>query len=213
MCVRTKCIELRYGEKMNKDRIRFKQNDYHLDSINELANINWCIEKYGCGPTSIANVLVNLGFNIDPIYVAKKILFDEKGRFDSTYLRKRGINNEGLPYCLDRLIKEDNYNIEYKIVKINFDNPNEQKNMIIELFKQGYMAIIHVGPSEKSSLTFSKNGHYLVISDVDENNEFYVINSNNIGDSQIEKSFEYEDIIKNIYGRKDSFNFLFIRKL
>ena len=75
------------------------------------------------------------------------------------------------------------------------------------------MAVIHVGPSENSPLTFSKNGHYLVISDIDENNKFYVINSNKIGDEQIGKSFEYEDIIKNIYGRKDSFNFLFVRKL
>lgn len=57
---------------MNKDRIRFKQYDYHLSEINNLEKRDWCIEKYGCGPTSIANVLANLGFDIDPIYVAKK---------------------------------------------------------------------------------------------------------------------------------------------
>ena len=67
---------------MNKDRIRFKQNDYHLGEIDKLDNINWCIEKYGCGPTSIANILVNLGFVIDPIYTTKKILFDKEGNFD-----------------------------------------------------------------------------------------------------------------------------------
>ena len=197
---------------MNKDRIRFKQNDYHLGEIDKLDNINWCIEKYGCGPTSIANILVNLGFVIDPIYTTKKILFDKEGNFDVTYLRNRGINEKGILYCLDRLIEEDNYNIMYEVVKINFDNPNEQKNKIINLLKQGYMAIIHVGPSERSPLTFSKNGHYLVISDIDKNNKFYVINSNKIGDGQIGKAFEYDDIIKNIYGRKDSFNFLFIGK-
>lgn len=198
---------------MNKDRIRFKQYDYHLDDIDKLVNNGWCIEKYGCGPTSIANVLANLGFNIDPVYITKKILFNKDGKFDNTHLRSRGINNKGLLYCLERLIKEDGCNIEYKIVKINFDNPDEQKNDIIQLLKQEYMAIIHVGPSENSPLTFSKNGHYLVISDIDENNKFYVINSNKIGDNQIGKAFEYEDIIKNIYGRKDSFNFLFIRKI
>lgn len=57
---------------MNKDRIRFRQKDYHLSEIDNFENINWCIEKYGCGPTSIANILVNLGFDIDPIYITKK---------------------------------------------------------------------------------------------------------------------------------------------
>lgn len=198
---------------MKKDRIRFRQNDYHLSEIDKFENINWCIEKYGCGPTSIANILVNLGFDIDPIYATKKILCDKNGTIDGTYLRNKGINEKGLLYCLDRLIKEDIYNITYEIIKINFNNPDEQKTKIINLLKQGYMAIIHVGPYEKSPLTFSKNEHYLVISDIDENNKFYVINSNEIGDRQIGKAFEYDEIIKNIYGRKDSFNFLFIGKI
>ena len=75
------------------------------------------------------------------------------------------------------------------------------------------MAIIHVGPSKISPLTFSKNGHYLVISDIDENNNFYVINSNKIGDDQLGVTFDYDTIIKNMLGRKDSFNFLFIKNL
>lgn len=58
-------------------------------------------------PTSIANVLVNLGFQINPVHIAKKIFFDKNNHFDSTYIRKKGINNQGLIYCLDRLIKED----------------------------------------------------------------------------------------------------------
>lgn len=41
----------------------------------------------------------------------------------------------------------------------------------------------------------------------------YVINSNEIGDKQIGIAFDYDTIIKNMYGRKDSFNFLFIRKI
>lgn len=197
---------------MNKYRIRFRQSDYHLSEIENLEKRNWSIEKYGCGPTSIANILVNLGFDIDPIYVAKKILLDKDGNFDDTYLRNKGINEKGLLYCLDRLIKEDNYNITCEIVKINFDNPIEQKDKIMQLFKQGNMAIIHVGPSEKSPLTFSKNGHYLVISDIDDNDNFYVINSNKIGDEQVGKPFRYDEIIKNMYGRNNSFNFLFVKK-
>lgn len=103
-------------------------------------------------------------------------------------------------------------NISYEIVKIDFSNPNNQKNKIIGFLKDGNMAIIHVGPSEYSPLTFSKNGHYLVVSDIDENDDFYVINSNEIGDNQLGVPFDYETIIKNMLGRKDSFNFLFIKK-
>ena len=104
-------------------------------------------------------------------------------------------------------------NISYDIVKIDFSNPNNQKQKVIDLMKQGNMAIIHVGPSEVSPLTFSKNGHYLVISDIDSDNNFYVINSNEIGDNQLGVPFDYDTIIKNMTGRKDSFNFLFIKKL
>ncbi len=198
---------------MNKDRIRYQQRDFHLKEIDEFIDIEWSLEKYGCGPTSIANILVNFGFDINPIYIAKKILFDKNGSFDRTYLRNRGINDKGLIYCLDRLINEDKIKIDYKIVHIDFDNPNNQKEEVIEMLKSGYMAIIHVGPSEISPLSFSEHGHYLVISDIDENNNFYVINSNKIGDEQLGIPFDYDTIVKNMYGRKDSFNFCFIKKL
>ena len=198
---------------MNTKRFRYRQRDFHLKEIDNLTNINWNLEKYGCGPTSIANVLKNYGFDVNPIDMAKKILFDSDGNFDTTYLRNKGINDKGLIYCLERLIKEDKFNISYDIVKIDFSNPNNQKQKVIDLMKQGNMAIIHVGPSEMSPLTFSKNGHYLVISDIDSDNNFYVINSNEIGDTQLGVPFDYDTIIKNITGRKDSFNFLFIKKL
>lgn len=198
---------------MNTNRIRYKQRDFHLYEIDEFTDLNWSLERFGCGPTSIANILVNYGYDVTPVDIAKKILFNRKGQFDATFLRNRGINDKGLIYCLDRLIKEDKINIDYEIVKIDFSNPNSKKEKIIDLVKKGNMAIIHVGPSEVSPLTFSKNGHYLVISDIDENNNFYVINSNKIGDKQSEIPFEYDTIIKNMVGRKDSFNFLFIKKI
>ena len=123
-------------------------------------------------------------------------------------------NSDIIPITVsERLIKEDRLNISYDIVKIDFSNPNNQKRKVIDLMKQGNMAIIHVGPSEISPLTFSKNGHYLVISDIDSDNNFYVINSNEIGDNQLGVPFDYDTIIKNMTGRKDSFNFLFIKKL
>ena len=198
---------------MNTNRIRYKQRDFHLKEIDNLTDIDWSLEKYGCGPTSVANVLKNYGFDVNPIDMANKILFDSDGNFDTTYLRNKGINDKGLIYCLERLIKEDKFNITYNIIKIDFSNPNNQKQKVIDLMKQGNMAIIHVGPSEISPLTFSKNGHYLVISDIDSDNNFYVINSNEIGDNQLGVPFDYETIIKNMTGRKESFNFLFIKKL
>lgn len=36
------------------------------------------------------------GFHVTPIDIARKILFDKKGNFDDTYLRKKGINEKGL---------------------------------------------------------------------------------------------------------------------
>lgn len=196
---------------MNTNRIRYKQRDFHLDEIDKFTDLDWSLERFGCGPTSIANILANYGYDVTPVNMAKKILFDEQGKFDEKFLRNRGINDKCLIYCLDRLIQEDKMNIDYEIVKIDFSNPNNQKEKIIDLVKKGNMAIIHVGPSEISPLTFSKNGHYLVISDIDENNNFYVINSNKIGDTQLGVPFEYDTIIKNMTGRKDSFNFLFIK--
>lgn len=112
---------------MNLKRVRYKQRDFSLDDIDELKQINWNLEKYGCGPTSIANVLVNLEFKINPIDTAKKILYDRNGNFDNTYLRNKGINSNGIIYCLERLIKENKINISYKIVKIDFSRPNDKK--------------------------------------------------------------------------------------
>ena len=38
------------------------------------------------------------------------------------------------------------------------------------------------------------------------------VNSNTIGDKQLGVPFDYDIIVKNMKGRKDSFNFLFIKK-
>lgn len=148
--------------------------------------------------------------------MVKKIIVDKNGNFDSTYLKSKGIRHEGLIYCLNRLIKEDKINIEYEMVKIDFNNPEKQKQKIINNIKDGNMAIIHVGPKdgyEKYEGIFSSYGHYLVVSDVDEKNNFYVINPNEIGDGQIGVPFSYDCLIREIYGRKESFNFLFIKRV
>lgn len=157
---------------MNKNRIRYRQLDYTIDEFRaELGD--WDIPHRGCGPTSIAIILSNYGIKKDPVELVKKIIVNKDGCLDYTYLKPTGIRHEGLLYCLDRLINEDKINIEYEIVKINFNNPEEQKQQIISNLKNGDMAIIHVGPKngyENYQGTFSLYGHYLVVSDVDEKN-------------------------------------------
>jgi len=73
------------------------------------------------------------GFHVTPIDIARKILFDKKGNFDDTYLRKKGINEKGLLYCLERLINEDKCPITYEIVKIDFSHPINQKKISCRL--------------------------------------------------------------------------------
>lgn len=199
---------------VNQSKIRYRQLDYIMDEYKEELE-EWDIPHMGCGPTSIAIILTNYGIKKTPIEIVKKIIVNKEGKFDNTYLKSRGINHEGLIYCLNRLINEEKLNIEYEIVKINFDNPAEQKQKIINNIKNGSMAIIHVGPKEgyhNFKGTFSKNGHYLVVSDVDRDNNFYVINPNKIGDNQIGVPFTYDILVREIYGREESFNFLFIKK-
>ncbi len=98
---------------MNTKRVRYKQYDFHLDELDNL-NLDWSLEKYGCGPTSLANILVNYGFNVTPIDIARKILFDKNGNFNDTYLKNNGINEKGLIYCIERLIEEDKLSITMK---------------------------------------------------------------------------------------------------
>lgn len=193
---------------MNKNRIRFRQLDYELNEFkNDIGD--WSIPKRGCGPTSVAIVLANYGYNVTPIDIAKIILTNDKGIFTNRFISIGGICNDGVLYALDKM------KMQYEIIKIDFNNPISQKSKIISNLKKGNMAIIQVGP-EKGDVnfqgTFSKNGHYLVVSDIDENENLYVINPNAIGDNQIGIPFTYEDIVREMYGRRDKINFLFINK-
>ena len=57
---------------MNNNKIRYKQRDFHLQEIDKFTDLDWSLENYGCGPTSIANILRNYGFKVNPIDIAKK---------------------------------------------------------------------------------------------------------------------------------------------
>lgn len=187
-----------YGRRFT---IRFKQYEY----TEPIDNSNWIIKNNGCGPTSLATILASFGYDVDPILISKKMLFNEHGFLSNGYFE--GINGVSIIYCLNKLIDE-NMNIEYKIVKINYDDPKVMKQTIIDMINDGFMAMIGVGPHPN---VFAKDGHYIVLTSVNKkNNEFYVSNSWYEGDNQIDITFSYEQIVKDIY--RDNFDFLMIRK-
>ena len=188
----------KYGRRLTK---RFKQYEY----TESLENTNWIIKNNGCGPTSLATILASLGYDEDPISISKKMLFNEYGFLSEGYFE--GINGVSIIYCLNKLI-EEKMNIEYKIIKINYNRPELMKQTVIDMIKEGYMAIIGVGPHPNM---FAQEGHYIVITSLNkDNNEFYVSNSWYDGDVQIDVTFSYEQIVKDIY--RDNFDFLMIRK-
>lgn len=182
--------------------VRFKQHEYN----NEIEQTNWKISKNGCGPTAIATVLASLGYKETPISISKIMLFNEFGFLSDGYYN--GINGISMIYCLNKLINKFNLNIEYEIVKINYKNPENMKEKIIKMIKDGYMAIVNVGPHPN---IFAQEGHYIVLTSLNKNNnEFYISNSYSEGDNQIDITFSYEQIVKDIY--KDNFDFLMIKK-
>lgn len=182
--------------------VRFKQYEY-TDPIEQT---EWLISEHGCGPTAIATILASFGYNETPITVAQKMLFNEFGFLSNGYYD--GVNGVSMIYCLNELINHYNFKIEYEIVKINYDNPEHMKDKVLSMIKDGYMAIVNVGPNENA---FSKVGHYIVITSLNRsNNEFYISNPYIEGDTQTDITFSYEQIVKDIY--KDTFDFLMIRK-
>ena len=188
----------KYGRRLT---MRFKQYEY----TEPIESTNWVINKNGCGPTSLATILASLGYNEDPISISKKMLFNEYGFLSDSYFE--GINGVSIIYCLNKLI-EEKMDIEYKIMKINYDHPEFMKQTIIDMIKNGYMAMIGVGPQPN---IFAQEGHYIVITSLNkENNEFYISNSYHEGDNQIDITFSYEKIVKEIY--RDNFDLLMIRK-
>ena len=188
----------RYGRRLT---IRFKQYEY----TEPIESTGWIIKKNGCGPTSIAIILASLGYDVDPIKIAKKMLFNEYGFLSNGYFE--GINGVSIIYCLNKLI-EEKMDIEYKIIKINYDSPELMKRKVMDMIKDGYMAMCGVGPHPN---IFASEGHYIVITSLNkENNEFYVANSWYDGDNQADMTFSYEQIAKDLY--RDNFDFLMIRK-
>ena len=187
---------------------QYVQDDYPLN-FGEFPE-TWRCETHGCGYTSLANCLYNLGFDVDPIATAKMIFLDKDGNFDATYLVGNGTRYEGIIYALDRYINEMKFPIEYYRMIVNFDHPEDQRKELEDNLKNGYLAIIQIGPEDIPGQ--APRGHYSVISDVDDEGNFYIIDSDkNMAHTHMTTPFKYEFILKSLYGKRDKLNILFVR--
>ncbi len=201
-----------YGRKWTK---RYKQYTYS-DVLGHDGIPGWELQNYGCGPTSMATILSSLGYDFDPIKVARRILLDEKGNLLDFYTNKEkgrlGIASLGFVYLLQELKRIEQIEIDYQLLKFSYKQPELKKEEIIEKIKNDYMALVLVGPKGKNEhpRTFSNYGHYIAITSVNHlKNEFYVANPNKIGDQQIDTTYSYETIIENLYS--NTFDFLMVK--
>lgn len=200
------------GRKYTK---RYKQYMYS-DVEGQDGIPNWELQNFGCGPSSMATILSSIGYDFDPIDVAKLILLDEYENPIDFYTNKEngrlGISTLGFIYLLQELNNTKGLNLEYQLVKYSYEHPELKKEKIIEMIKHDYMALVLVGPKGKLEhpRTFSNYGHYIAVTSVNSlNNEFYVANPNKTGDTQIDTTFSYETLISNMY--TNTFDFLMIK--
>lgn len=200
------------GRKYTK---RYKQ--YMYSAIEGADGIpNWELQDFGCGPTSMATIISSLGYDIDPIEVAKTILQDNYGNPLDFYTNKAkgrlGLTTLSFIYLLQELALSKRANLEYQLVKYSYVAPYQKKSQVLEMLEAEYMALVLVGPKVRINhpKTFSNYGHYIAITSVNKNNdEFYVANPNKIGDSQIDSTYSYETLIANMY--PNTFDFLMIK--
>lgn len=202
------------GRKYTK---RYKQYTYSdkegLDGIP-----GYELNNFGCGITAFATIISSLGYNFDPVDLAKILFLDEFNNPLDFYTNKEkgrlGVTTIGFIYLLQELKSRFKLNLEYELVKISYLHPELKKEQVIEMIANEFMALILVGPNGKKDhpRTFSSYGHYIAITSVNnQNKEFYVSNPNKLGDRQVDETFSYETIISNMY--TNTFDFLMVRSL
>lgn len=201
-----------YGRKYTK---RYKQYMYS-NVLGEDGIPDWELSDFGCGQCSIATILSSIGYDLDPVDVAKLMLLDEYGNLIDFYTNKDkerlGMVTVGFLYLLQELVRSKKANIEYQIVKCSYEHPEFKKNQIIDMIKNDYMALILVGTKGKINhpRTFSNYSHYIAVTSVDNrSNEFYVANPNEMGDNQIDITYSYQTLISNM--RTNTFDFLMVK--
>lgn len=201
-----------FGRKYTK---RYKQ--YMYSDVEGVDGIPECeLQNFGCGPCSMATILSSIGYDLDPIDVAKVMLLDETGNKLDFYTNREkerlGLSTLGYLYLLQELIRTKKLELEYQLVKYSYEHPELKKEQVIEMIRCDYMALVLVGPKGKIEhpRTFSNYGHYIAVTSVDgRNNEFYVSNPNRTGDSQIDTTYSYETLISNMY--TNTFDFLMVK--
>lgn len=201
-----------FGRKYTK---RYKQYMYS-DIEGQDGILDYELQDFGCGPCSMATILSSIGYDLDPVSVAKLMLLDEYGNKIDFYTNKEngrlGMSTLGFLYLLQELIKTKGFNLEYQLVKYSYEHPELKEEQVIEMIKHDYMALILVGPKGKIEhpRTFSNYGHYIAVTSVNNiNNEFYVANPNKTGDSQIDITYSYETLVANMY--TNTFDFLMVK--
>lgn len=201
-----------FGRKYTK---RYKQYMYS-DIEGQDGILDYELQDFGCGPCSMATILSSIGYDLNPVSVAKLILLDDYGNKIDFYTNKEngrlGMSTLGFLYLLQELIRTKGFNLEYQLVKYSYEHPELKKEQVIEMIKHDYMALILVGPKGKIEhpRTFSNYGHYIAVTGVNNiNNEFYVANPNKTGDSQIDTTYSYETLISNMY--TNTFDFLMVK--
>lgn len=202
----------KFGRKYTK---RYKQYMYSdIEGEDGIPNYELC--NFGCGPASMATILSSIGYELDPINIAKLILLDEYKNPIDFYTNKEkgrlGMSTLGFLYLLQELIRTKGFNLEYQLIKCSYEHPELKKKQIIEMIKQDYMALVLVGTKGKTNplKTFSNYGHYIAVTSVNIfNNEFYISNPNRTGDNQIDTTYSYETLISNMY--TNTFDFLMVK--
>ncbi|MCL1876764.1 C39 family peptidase [Candidatus Saccharibacteria bacterium] len=166
----------------------------------------------GCAPCSVASILATFGYDISPYDVANLMMFDDGGNV-SEFWSGKGFFAPGVKLGIEKLVKDSKYDLEIKDILIDWEDQYALKEQITGLVKNGWMGLINVGKENDSPMTFhTGRGHYLAVSSVSKSGEFYVINPNEIGDNQIDKTFPFEILVDNIRGRKSVVNFLMMRR-
>lgn len=198
-----------------KYTIRYKQYMYS-DKVGYDGISNYELQNFGCGICSVASILASIGYDLDPVEVAKIMLLDEYGNLLDFYTNREngrlGMTTISFIYLLQELNRIKNFNIEYQLVKYSFEYPELKKEQVTEMIKNDYMALILVGPKRRVEhpRTFSNYGHYIAVTSVNKNNhEFYVANPNKTGDMQINTTYSYDTLVDNMY--TNTFDFLMIK--
>lgn len=202
------------GRKYTK---RYKQYTYSdIEGFDGIPNYE--LNNFGCGFASIATILSSLGYDYDPVSLAKILLLDEYGNPVDFYTNKEkcrlGLTIISFIYLLQELRNKKKLEIEYELVKMSYLHPELKKEQVIEMIRDEYMALILVGPNGKVNhpRTFSSYGHYIALTSVNKIlNEFYVANPNKLGDTQIDSTYSYETIVENMY--TNTFDFLMVKRL